>query len=298
MTDWSLHFVDAKRGLLLNHMHYTRRSSLDPLPRGTPTRTPNFSVGGRDSSTVEDRSCSFYTSYSTSYTHTTLPMNITSQLGKRKPANSPETSPLAAVGKDGGGRATPRPRKALVIGDPVESKVKSLEEARAFFVEQGQLNEDVAANTTSVLNLLFWLAVGPNKSAQFLTDGIRSAYQVLKHAQETGTIGDIHASDPRVLQELESQRASLANLENLVTKIASDNQGQMKVIRKDIEETKKGITEIKTSTTETHLSTAPNWAPPRSHRTQGPMAPSYASVASKDSAQQHLSAITRGNDRE
>jgi hypothetical protein len=224
-------------------------------------------------------------------------MNITSQLGKRKgPVNSPETSPV--VGKDGGGRATSRPRKALVMGDPVESKIKSLEEARAFFVEQGQLNEGAAANTTSILNLLFWLAVGPNKSAQFLTDGIRSAYQVLKHAQETGTIGDTHEGDPRVLQELESQRASLANLEHLVTKIASDNQGEMKEIRKDIEETKKGITEIKTNTTETLSSTAPNWALPRSHRSQGLTAPSYASVTSKDLAQQHVSAIARGNDRE
>ena len=218
---------------------------------------------------------------------------MTSQLGKRKPVNSPETSPLAVVGKDGGGRATPRPRKALAMGDPVESKIKSLEEARAFFAEQGQLDEGAAANTTSVLNLLFWLAVGPNKSAQFLTDGIRSAYQVLKHAQEAGAIGDIHTDDPRVLQELESQRAALTKLEHLVTRIASDNQGEMKEIKKDIEETKKGITEIKANTAETL-----GWTPPRSHHTQGPTAPSYASITSKGLAQQHVSAIARGNDRE
>ena len=202
------------------------------------------------------------------------------------------------MGKDGGGRATPRPRKALVTGDPVESKIKSLEEARAFFEEQGQLNDGMAANTTSILNLLFWLAVGPNKSAQFLTDGIHSAYQVLKHAQETGTIGDTHTDDPRVLQELESQRVSLANLEHLVLKIASDSQGEMKEIRKDIEETKKGITEIKANTAEMFPSTAPNWALPHSYHSQGPMVPSYAAVASKDSAQQHASAIARGNDQE
>ena len=165
-------------------------------------------------------------------------MNVTSQLGKRKPVNSPETSPV--VGKDSE-RATPRPRKALITEYPVESKIKSLEEARAFFKEQGQLKDDEATNTTSIVNLLFWLAVGPNKSAQFLTDGIRSAYQILRHAQETGTISDTHMDDPRVLQELESQRASLANLEGLVSKIASDSQGEMKEIRKDIEETKKGI---------------------------------------------------------
>ncbi len=62
----------------------------------------------------------------------------------------------------------------------------------------------------------------------------------------------------------------------------------------------KGITEIKASTAEVLSSTAPNWALPRPHHSQGPMTakPSYATITSKDLAQQHVSAIASGNDRE
>src|SRR6266550_1279208 len=156
-------------------------------------------------------------------------------LGKRKLENSPQTSPL---GKDGGDKAASRPKKAQVTGNPAESRINSLEEARHFCNEQGQLIDGAPVNTASVLNLLLWLSVTPNKSAQFLMDGTRSAYHILKHAQETGTIGDTRMDDPRLLQELEAQRESLAKLEQLVSKMASDNQGEMKEIRKDIAEIK------------------------------------------------------------
>ena len=203
------------------------------------------------------------------------------------------------MGKDGGDKPTPRVKKAQLTGNPAESKINSIKEARRFCNEQGQLNDGTAVNTASVLSLLHWLSVTPNKSAQFLTEGIRSVYQVLKHAQETGAISDARTDDARLLHELGSQRESLANLEQLVSKMASDSQGEMKEIRKDIEETKKGITEIKDNTAEVLSSTASNRAPPRPRCPQEPAAKhSYASIASGDSAQQHASAIARGNDRE
>ena len=194
---------------------------------------------------------------------------------------------------------TPRPRKAQLPGNPAESKINSLEEARHFCNEQGQLIDGAPVNTASVLNLLLWLSVTPNKPAQFLTDGIRSAYQILRHAQETGAIGDTSKDGPRLLQELGSQRESLAKLEQLVVKMAADSQGEMKEIKKDIEEAKRGITEIKDNAAEVLSSAAPSRQLSQSHLPHGPTGrPSYASVASRDSAQRHASAIARGNDRE
>ena len=180
---------------------------------------------------------------------------MSTYLGKRKLENSPQTSPL---GKDGGDKVTPRPRKAQLPGNPAESKINSLEEARHFCNEQGQLIDGAPVNTASVLNLLLWLSVTPNKPAQFLTDGIRSAYQILRHAQETGAIGDTSKDGPRLLQELGSQRESLAKLEQLVVKMAADSQGEMKEIKKDIEEAKRGITEIKDNAAEVLSSAAPS----------------------------------------
>ena len=214
---------------------------------------------------------------------------MSSHLGKRKLENSPQTSPL---GKDGGDKAALRPKKAQVTGNPAESKINSLEEARHFCNEQGQLIDGAPVNTASVLNLLLWLSVTPNKSAQFLMDGTRSAYHILKHAQETGTIGDTRTDDPRLLQELEAQRESLAKLEQLVSKMASDNQGEMKEIRKDIAEIKDNAADaLSPMASGRHLS--------HPRHPQGPMdMPSYASVVNRDAAQQHASAIARGNDRE
>ncbi len=195
---------------------------------------------------------------------------------------------------------TPHPKKAQLTGNPVESKVNSLEEARLFLREQGQLSSDGGAvNTSSLLNILLWLSVTPNKTTQFLIDGIRSAYQVLKYAQEAGIINDARSDDTRLLQELESQRESFTKLEQLVSKMASNSQGEMKEIRRDIEETKKGITEIKGSTAEALSSAASSWPRPHLRHSQEPtVKASYASVTNRDTAQQHASAIARGNDRE
>ena len=215
---------------------------------------------------------------------------------KRKKVGTPEGSPQGKADIPNMPTAAPRTAKTTVLGGLFNAnRINTLESTKVFLKGQGALKDDKAIDIPIICAALSALIEFPLKSTTTLTDGIKSICLILKDMVDNPSIAeDSHCNDP-IIKELADQKATLARLETTIIKMASDSQGELKELKKGLEESRDSIDAFK------HRAAGPSpfEMPPLSATAYTKAAkPSYAAAVIRNSEQQHASAIAKGNDRE
>lgn len=220
---------------------------------------------------------------------------------KRKKPGTPVASPHGKAGltdtPGSPGLLSSRLPKPVTLAGLFTSKVDSLKSAKLFLRDRGLIEESQVVDIPTICAALSILAGADDRNTGNLTDGMKSIYYMLKEMDsDTLTLESECKSDP-IIKELAEQKATLARLENTIAKMAADRQGEMRDLRKGLEETRSSIG------TFMHGATGPpptEMAFPAPPTTVFPAAVkrSYAAALIRNSERQHASAITKGNDRE
>lgn len=119
----------------------------------------------------------------------------------------------------------PRVAKLTALGRILsESKITSVESARAFLRGQGVLGSDKVVDIPVICAALNALAGSPFKSVFTLTDGIKSVCLILKDITTSPLVAeDVLGKNGLVIKELAEQKATLAWLETTIIKLVSNS---------------------------------------------------------------------------
>ena len=105
--------------------------------------------------------------------------------------------------------------KIPTLAESAASSIKSIDDARKFLIEQDLLMEGGTMDVMATILMLCMLVTGPNKTAQYLTDGILSIYYAIRQADAVGVFDHGLKDNELVMQELKDQKQALPKLEVL-----------------------------------------------------------------------------------
>ena len=144
-----------------------------------------------------------------------LPTNLAQNVRghkRPKPDTTLDTSPASkATIVSGALQSTKMP----TLAESAASSIKSIDDARKFLIEQDLLMEGGTMDVMATILMLCMLVTGPNKTAQYLTDGILSIYYTIWQADAVGVFDRGLKDNELVMQELKDQKQALSKLEVL-----------------------------------------------------------------------------------
>lgn len=215
---------------------------------------------------------------------------------KRKKLGTPEVSPKAGEADTPGMPSfASRIPKTVPLAGLFSSRIYSLESAKGFLKDHGVLDNNQVIDIPVICAALSVLSDSPHRSISTLTDRMKSVCFLLKEMDSTTLMIDNGDKDEPVIRELTEQRAMLARLESTIAVMAAHSQGEMRDLKRGLEETKNNVCTFMHGTAGPSSFEAAFPAPPT---TVFPAAvkSSYAAALIHNSERQHASAIAKGND--
>ncbi|KAF8694006.1 hypothetical protein AX14_002202 [Amanita brunnescens Koide BX004] len=161
---------------------------------------------------------------------------------KRKKLGTPKASPKAGEADTPG---TPsfasRIPKTVPLAGLFSSRIYSLESAKGFLKDHGVLDNNQVIDIPVICAALSVLSDSPHRSISTLTDRMKSVCFLLKEMDSTTLMIDNGDKDEPVIRELTEQRAMLARLESTIVVMAAHSQGEMRDLKRGLEETKNNV---------------------------------------------------------